>query len=492
MNIQNRIAQLGLLFAVLLIMVACQSAAEPTPEPQATAPAPTLTRQPAPVNTAVPTILPTAPPSPTPLPTDAPTPTITPSPTPLPRDVNAALQLIADGFLSPVALAAPADGTGRLFIADQSGMVYVIDGAGNRLPEPLLDIRARVVELNLDYDERGLLGMALHPQFAENGRLYLYYSAPGRAGLPDRWDHTGVLSEFTISADNPNRVNPDSERVILQIDQPQPNHNGGQVAFGPDGMLYLMQGDGGNWADVGIGHPPEGNGQALNTLLGKILRIDVDSAFPYSIPADNPFVGQDGVLPEIYAYGFRNPFRASFDAGGDHSLYVGDVGQDFMEEIDKVVSGGNYGWPVREGTTCFNLASVSEPLASCATEGANGDLFLDPIIEYGREIGRSTLGGYVYRGAALPELNGRYLFLDWVANQEIEGRKIYYADTNQPEDALWEYVAIPLSMADGRDVPAFYSLSFGEDSQNELYLLTTDVYNPVGTSGKVYKIVPAQ
>jgi glucose/arabinose dehydrogenase len=492
MNIQNRIAHFGLLFAVLWILAGCQTVEQVTPEPTKTALPPTLTRPAAQVNTAVPTIPPTDTPSPTPLPTDAPTPTITPSPTPLPRDVNAALQLVADGFLSPVALAAPDDGTGRLFILDQNGVIYVVDAEGNRLPEPLLDLRSKMVELDLDYDERGLLGVALHPNFAENGRFYLYYSAPLRAGAPGNWNHTGHLSEFTISADNPNRADLDSERIILQIDQPQPNHNGGQVAFGPDGMLYLGQGDGGNWADVGIGHPPEGNGQALNTLLGKIIRIDVDSAFPYSIPADNPFVGQEGVLPEIYAYGFRNPFRFSFDAGGDHSLYVGEVGQDFMEEIDKVVSGGNYGWPVREGTTCFNLASVSEPLASCATEGANGDPFLNPVIEYGRDVGRSTLGGYVYRGENLPELNGRYLFLDWVANPEIEGRKIYYADTDQPEDSLWEYVAIPLSMADGSNVPAFYTLSFGEDSENELYLLTTDVYSPVGTSGKVYKIVPAE
>jgi len=492
MDRQNRNTHIALFLIVLLLLAGCQTAVEPTLEPTQTAAPPTLTRPPAPVNTAVPTIAPTETPEPTLLPTDAPTPTTTYTPTPLPRDVNAALQLIADGFLSPVALAAPDDGTGRLFILDQNGVIYILDAEGNRLPEPLLDLRSKMVQLNPDYDERGLLGVALHPNFAENGRFYLYYSAPARTGIPDRWDHTGNLSEFTISADNPNRADLDSERIILQIDQPQPNHNGGQVAFGPDGMLYLMQGDGGNWADVGIGHPPEGNGQALNTLLGKILRIDVDSALPYSIPADNPFVGQEGVLPEIYAYGFRNPFRASFDAGGDHSLFVGEVGQDFMEEIDKVVSGGNYGWPVREGTTCFNLASVSEPLESCATEGENGDLFLDPVIEYGRDIGRSTLGGYVYRGESLPELNGRYLFLDWVANQEIEGRKIYYADIDQPEGDLWEYVAIPLSMADGSDVPAFYSLSFGEDSENELFLLTTDVYNPVGTSGKVYKIVPAQ
>jgi len=260
------------------------------------------------------------------------------------------------------------------------------------------------------------------------------------------------------------------------------------VAFGPDGYLYLGVGDGGNWADVGIGHPPGGNGQDRNNLLGTIVRLDVDSAVPYSVPADNPFVGQDG-LPEIYAYGFRNPFRFSFDAAGEQGLYVADVGQDFMEEVDLVVSGGNYGWPVREGTTCFNLAGVTQPLPECAAESQDGTPFLEPVLEYGREFGRSILGGYVYRGAAIPELYGRYLFLDWIANVEREGRKVYYADTNQPTDALWEFYPVPLTLEGGGDAPPFYALSFGEDSENELYLLTADIYNPVGTSGKVYKIV---
>jgi glucose/arabinose dehydrogenase len=465
--------------------------AEITPEPTKTPPEPTLTRPPAQVNTAVPTTPPTNTPEPTPLPTDMPTPTVTYTPTPLPRDVDAALQLIAEGFVSPVALAAPDDGTGRLFILDQTGVVYVIDAEGNKLSEPLLDLRSKLVDLDPSYDERGLLGVALHPEFARNGRFYLYYSAPRRPGAPGNWNHTGNLSEFTISADNPNRADLDSERIILQVDQPQPNHNGGQLEFGPDGFLYLGLGDGGNWADVGIGHPPEGNGQALNTLLGKIIRIDVDSAFPYTIPADNPFVGQENVLPEIYAYGFRNPFRFSFDAEGNQDLYVGEVGQDFMEEIDIAVSGGNYGWPVREGTTCFNIASVAEPLESCASQGQNGEIFLDPVLQYGRDFGRSTLGGYVYRGTAIPELYSRYLFLDWVANEEYEGRKIYYADTNQPEDTLWEFFPVSLTFAGDGAIPPFYTLSFGQDSENELYLLTTDVFNPVGTSGKVYKIVPA-
>lgn len=497
MNTRNRLTSFVYLLVVVFILAACQAGAKTPAELDDASPEPTLTHVPAPVNTAGPTLPPTDAPEPTPLPTDAPpptataVPTATSIPTPLPREVKAALQLVADGFVSPVALAAPTDGTGRLFILDQIGVVYVLDAAGSRLPTPLLDLRSKMVEINKDYDERGLLGVALHPNFGENGRFYLYYSAPLRPGAPGNWDHTAHLSEFTISADDPNRADLESERIILQIDQPQTNHNGGQIAFGPDGYLYLGVGDGGNWADVGIGHPPQGNGQDRGNLLGSIVRIDVDSAAPYSIPADNPFVGQEG-LPEIYAYGFRNPFRFSFDAGGEHGLYVADVGQDFMEEVDLVVSGGNYGWPVREGTTCFNVAGVTQPLADCAREGQDGAPFLEPVLEYGREIGRSILGGYVYRGAAIPELNGRYLFLDWIANVEREGRKVYYADTRQSTDALWEFVPVPLSLADGGDAPAFYTLSFGEDGENELYLLTADVYNPVGTSGKIYKIVPVE
>ncbi len=490
---------LGILIFSPLFLLSCAAGDHTETAVPATA-IPTSTRQPVAVNTPEPTVTPTGPPtdtpSPTPWPTDELPPTSTPvpsatfTPTPLPRDVEAALQLMDDGYVSPVALVAPDDGTGRLFVADQTGVVYVLDADGKRLPEPLIDVSNKIVQLDVSYDERGLLGIVLHPEFARNGRFYLYYSAPRRPSAPSDWDHTSHLSEFTISTEDPNRADLDSERIIMYVDQPQPNHNGGQIEFGLDGYLYLGLGDGGNWADVGIGHPPEGNGQAMDTLLGSIVRIDVDSDLPYTIPADNPFVGQDGILPEIYAYGFRNPFRFSFDKKGDNALYVGDVGQDFIEEIDQVVRGGNYGWPVREGTTCFNIASVSQPLETCDSQSQAGAEFLAPVIEYGRDVGRSTLGGYVYRGSAIPELYSRYIFLDWVGNQEIAGRKIYYADTNQPADAIWEFYPVPLVMADGGSVPAFYSLSFGEDVENELYLLTTDVYNPVGTSGKVYKIVP--
>ncbi|MBK8987820.1 MAG: PQQ-dependent sugar dehydrogenase [Chloroflexi bacterium] len=396
--------------------------------------------------------------------------------------------MVADGFVSPVALAAPGDG--RLFVVDQVGIVYVLDQAGSRLPQPLIDLRSRMVNLNPVYDERGLLGMALHPDFVANGRLFLYYSAPLRPNAPGDWDHTGVIAEFAIAADDPNRSDPASERIILQVDQPQNNHNGGQLAFGPDGYLYIGIGDGGNANDVGRGHPPGGNGQTRDNLLGVIARLDVDSAAPYSIPADNPFIGQPG-LPEIYAYGFRNPYRFSFDAAGDRALYAGDVGQDYIEEIDVVVSGGNYGWPVREGTTCFNNQGVTQPLVSCASESVYGDAFVDPVLEYRRDFGRSVIGGYVYRGAALPELYGRYLFVDWVSNNEVGTNQIYYADVRPAEAGLWELLPVPLSQSDGGSLPSFYTLAFGQDHNLELYLLTANSYSATGSSGKVYKLVPA-
>ncbi len=476
-----------ILLFVILLLAGCQQA-EPTPTavPPTKTPAPTLTHQAMPVNTAAPTATATVPPSPTAVPTDQPSPTPTETPTPLPRDVRAALQLVADGFVSPVELVDPGDG--RLFVTDQIGVVYVLDAAGTRLPQPLIDVRGKMVDLDETYDERGLLGMALHPDFAANGRFYLYYSAPLRPNAPGDWNHTGVIAEFTISPDDPNRADPASERVIIQIDQPQTNHNGGQLAFGPDGYLYVGIGDGGNANDIGLGHAPEGNGQTRDNLLGTILRLDVDSAAPYSIPADNPFVGQAG-LPEIFAYGFRNPFRFSFDVDG--SLYVGDVGQDYIEEIDRVVSGGNYGWPVREGTTCFNKTMVTQPLETCATQSAYGDMFLDPVLEYRRDFGRSVIGGFVYRGNALPALYGRYLFVDWVSNNEVGSNQIYYADILPPDAGLWELVPVPLTQPDGSALPAFYTLSFGQDAGGELYVLTADYYNPVGSSGKVYKLVPA-
>ncbi|NJK85753.1 MAG: PQQ-dependent sugar dehydrogenase [Bacteroidales bacterium] len=225
---------------------------------------------------------------------------------------------------------------------------------------PFLDIRDKIIQLNSGYDERGLLGLAFHPEYAENGRFFVYYSAPLRDEAPDWFNHTSVISEFAVSVDN-NVADENSERIVMQIDQPQGNHNGGTLAFGPDDNLYISLGDGGGGDDVAAGHVEDwyefnagGNGQDIElNLLGSILRIDVDGEEPYAVPSDNPFVEGEG-LDEIYAYGFRNPYRFSFDMEGGNEMYVGDAGQELWEEVSIVESGKNYGWNVKEGTHCFS------------------------------------------------------------------------------------------------------------------------------------------
>src|ERR1041384_5738891 len=247
------------------------------------------------------------------------------------------LELVADGFTSPVALIDASDGSHRLFAVDQTGLIWILLN-GKRIERPFLDLRDRVVKLNSFYDERGLLGLAFRPDFATNGKFYVSYSAPLRAGLSkEEWDHTTYISEFTVSGDDPNLADPTSERVLLAMDKPGYNYEAGHIAFGPDGYLYIATGD-------SVRDPATESGkyaQDTASLFGKILRIDVngtaDTGQNYSIPADNPFVSGEG-LPEIFAYGFRNPYRFSFDTSdsGKTRLFVGDVGQAMMEEVDLV------------------------------------------------------------------------------------------------------------------------------------------------------------
>ena len=282
------------------------------------------------------------------------------------------VELVAEGLTAPGLLREAPDGSGRLFVVDQAGLIRVIDADGTLLPEPFLDVRSRMVTLNAGFDERGLLGLDFHPDYATNGRFYVYYSAPLRAGAPAAFNHTSHVSEFTVSSD-PNVADAGSEEVLLQVDQPQFNHNAGTVAFGPDGYLYISLGDGGGGDDTGVGHVAGGNGQDIESnLLGSILRIDVDGGDPYAIPADNPFVGEDG-LDEIYAYGVRNPYRFSFDMGGSNDLLVGDAGQELYEEVSLVELGGNYGWNVKEGTHCFDPDDPTNPPADCPDVGEMGE-----------------------------------------------------------------------------------------------------------------------
>ncbi|MGH2620422.1 MAG: PQQ-dependent sugar dehydrogenase [Anaerolineales bacterium] len=291
---------------------------------------------------------------------------------------------VANGFARPLGLEATPDG--RLFVMEQRGVIWVIEG-GAVLPNPFLDIRDRVESSAF---EQGLLGMAFHPQFLANGFFYVNYT---------RFGGDTVIARFGASPE-PNQADPGSELVLLIVDQPFGNHNGGGLEFGPEGFLYIGLGDGGSAND------PFGNGQSLDTLLGKLLRIDIDSAEPYAIPADNPFAAGGG-RPEIWAYGLRNPWRFSFDSGtGD--LYIGDVGQNSWEEIDFLLAGSpggvNFGWNQREGR---------HPFASQATEGLT-----DPIAEYANTgFACSVTGGVVARDAALPEWAGVYLFGDYCSGE---------------------------------------------------------------------------
>ncbi|MBI2845151.1 MAG: PQQ-dependent sugar dehydrogenase [Chloroflexi bacterium] len=387
------------------------------------------------------------------------------------------MELVAEGFTAPVALVEPLDGSSRLFIVDQIGVIWVLHPEGVLLSEPFLDIGHLLVPLQAAYDERGLLGLAFHPQFAQNGRFFIYYSAPLRAAGPPDWDHTNIVSELLVSADNPNLADPQSQRIILEIDHQRDTHNAGQLAFGPDGYLYIGDGDGGGRGD------PGDDAQNPENLLGKVLRIDVDQGNPYAIPPDNPFVGREGA-DEIFAYGLRNPWRFSFDPTTDR-LFVADVGQRIFEEVNIVTNGGNYGWDIKEGTSCFNEQNISEPLPSCPNVGASGEPLIDPIIEYNHRQGQAIIGGYVYRGNALPSLYGLYIFGDW----GLEQGKIFVAAPPPSAEGMWSFQELQIAEGSPWNLEGLHILSFGQDNFGELYVLTTAPLGPTGNTGRVFRII---
>ena len=340
----------------------------------------------------------------------------------------------------PLLLTGAGDGTNRIFVGSEYGTIHVWpnDPAAKEM-QTFLDIRDRV-QYSDKQNEEGFLGLAFHPKYKENGEFYVYYTAKPTKANP----HTSVISRFKVSKDDPNRADPQSEEVLLTIDQPYWNHNGGTIVFGPDGYLYIGLGDGGFRDD------PHGNGQSLKTLLGKILRIDVDhkdAGLKYAVPKDNPFAGQgDKARGEIWAYGIRNVWRIAFDRKTGE-LWAGDVGQDTWEEIDIIVRGGNYGWNLREGKHKFGPKG-SEP---------RPDL-IEPIWEYNHSIGKSITGGNVYRGKQVPELQGKYLYADYVTGQ-------VWALTYDP--AKKEVTANQTIQEKGLPI-----LSFGEDDQGETYFMT--------------------
>jgi glucose/arabinose dehydrogenase len=359
----------------------------------------------------------------------------------LPQGTGARLEPIATGLSSPLYLTSPAGDLSRLFVVEQTGAIRLIKD-GSLLPTPFLDLSGRIVAGG----EQGLLGLAFYPDYITSGRFVVHYTDP--AGDTH-------LSIFQVSAD-PDVADPASEQVILTADQPYANHNGGQVLFGPDGFLYLGLGDG------GAGNDPEGRAQNLSDLLGSILRVDVQSGTSYTIPADNPFVGQAGVQPEVWSYGLRNPWRFSFDrVTGD--LYIADVGQGQYEEVDVAPAGGagrgvNYGWNIMEGAHCLDGGQ-------CDQTGLT-----PPTFEYSHDQGCSITGGYVYRGSAIPALQGLYFFGDYCQGWV---RSIRYAGGQANELTDWPTLR-----------PGGSVLSFGEDAAGELYVLSS--------SGGVFKLIPAQ
>ena len=359
-------------------------------------------------------------------------------------------QLFASGLSKPLYVTAPAGDVGRVFVVEKTGGIRIVKW-GTLLATPFLTLSTKIT----NGSEQGLLSVAFHPNYASNGKFYVDYT--------DKSGNT-VVSSFHVSG-NPDVADATSESIILQVLQPFANHNGGLVKFGPDGYLYVGLGDGGSGGD------PFGNGQNGTTLLGKLLRIDIDSATPYAIPPTNPFVGADPRSDEIWALGLRNPWRFSFDRlNGD--LYIGDVGQDAYEEIDYQPGGNpggaNYGWNIMEGNHCYN------PPVGCDPTG-----LVAPVLEYphgpGDSIGCSVTGGYVYRGCAMPDLRGRYFYSDY-CTAFIKSFVMSGGAVTDPQDHTAALAPTsPLHIAS--------VASFGEDARGELYFCDIAL-------GNVYKIIP--
>lgn len=415
-------------------------------------------------------------------------------------DIRLDLQLVAEGFVSPIGVVAVPDNSNRLFVIDQAGKIWIINANGTTQPTPFMDVTSTMIPLNPNYDERGLLGLAFHPQFATNRKFYIYYQLPPRPGGPtpvNNWNNLIRISEFQASAANNNIADMSTERIILEVDDPQGNHNGGTIAFGPDGYLYIAIGDGGSANDVAPGHVTDwylpnagGNGQDIDSnLFGDILRIDINTGSPYGIPPDNPFVGSTG-RDEIYAYGFRNPFRMSFDMGGDRALYAGDAGQVLYEEINLVTRGNNYGWNVREGRICFQAANNDTALATCPTMDPLGKTLMDPVIvinNTANPAGGRTLtiiGGNVYRGS-IEALRGKYIFGTYAQTAGTPNGELFVsAPAGQ---SAWNFDE--LSLVSYPSDLGYYLKGFGQDNAGEIYLTVGTNAGPSGTTGKVFRIV---
>ncbi|XP_064615689.1 HHIP-like protein 2 [Liolophura sinensis] len=383
------------------------------------------------------------------------------------------VEKIAENFRNPLAFRHANDGSQRHFIAEQIGVVHILGPDGNRFPTPFLDISSRVFVSSRRGDERGFLGLEFHPRHFRNGKFYVFYcTRRSTGGFKTR------ISEFEVLLFNTDVADPNSERILLEIDQPYGNHNGGELLFGDDGYLYIFSGDG------GAGGDPQNNAQNRNSLLGKVLRIDVNSRdgdLPYGIPADNPFLNDSNTRPEIYALGVRNIWRCGKDPGdfdtgeGKGRIICGDVGQGRFEELDLLVKGANYGWRGREGFECFNRQQCGRTPPEVL-----------PLITYARDEGQSITGGHFYRGCDSPNLKGYYIFGDYQSGRLFKMK----------EDSSGNWNRETLSFCDGsvcmkgqQSFAERFILSFGQDREGEVYMLSTDDPRSSHPGGKVYKIV---
>lgn len=432
--------------------------------------------------------------------------------------ITVGLETVMSGLVQPTAGAVAPGDPDHLYVADQIGKVWVVDVSHRRHPQAprlFLDISGRLVTLGLGpakYDERGLLGIAFHPNFSQNGLFYTYASEPAKGAATFSTLPPGatpncqnVLLEWKVKEFDEDALvaDPSSAREVLRIDKPQFNHNGGVLAFGPDRLLYLSLGDGGGSNDFGVGHAAAGNAQTLvaGNVLGKILRINPlgknAANGQYGIPRDNPFSDASNPLPgqhEIWAYGFRNPWRMSFDAQTGQ-LYVGDVGQNDVEEVDIVRKGMNYGWPLKEGTFLFDGFLAGRGGTGYVWQNSPGDPagLVDPIAEYDHADGEvaplhsvppsreAVIGGYVYRGEEVEALRGRYVFGDYSgANAAGTGHLFVLRGPNHTIQEL---------AVEGRSSLGLAVLGFAQGQDRELYLLGSQTGTVLGTTGVVMRFV---
>jgi glucose/arabinose dehydrogenase len=409
------------------------------------------------------------------------------------------LKPIATGLGAPVyATSAPGDPS-DLFVVDQTGKIDVIHN-GALQSTPLLNVSSleSAIPLNPNYDERGLLGLAFSPGFADPSSpgyhtLYTYQSektgtapadfGPAPGTLTGPIDHQNVLVQWKVDANNPDVVDTSTRKDLLREDHPALNHNGGTIAFGPDGDLYLAIGDGGTANDSGNGHiVSTGNAQSLSVVMGKMLRIDPlgdnSANGKYGIPAGNPFVNTPGADPEIYALGLRNPYRFSFDSATGN-LIEGDVGQNEVEEVNNITSGGNYGWPIKEGTFLFNRTGPNIGLDNPVNSPGSPAGLIDPVLEYDHNVGNAVIGGFVYHGSLLPQLDGKYVFGDLSNGTFGPDGQLFYADLGTGQ--INSFNMPPLGM---------YLKGLGEGANGEIYALTSTALGPTGNTGEVLEIVP--